>query len=141
MALLNQNEEYIKLNTNGSYDIYATQEDREKLKSSTPFETIKNKYREIIDNLFADEERQYYDSKAWEQEHQGWESEFQRYLYDVQLAKGAGEYPLMAQYYPDIANSVPNIIQSGSIVVETETGEQIYEIAKERKYWGKTEDV
>ena len=141
MALLNQSEEYIKLNTNGSYDIYASQEDREKLKSSTPFETIKNKYREIIDNLFADEERQYYDSKAWEQEHQQWDKEYQRYLYDIELAKGATSYPLMEQYYPDIANSVPNIIQSGSIEIEAETGEEIYQIAKENKYWGETEDV
>ena len=141
MALLNQNEEYIKLNTNGSYDIYASQEDREKVKNSTPFEIIKNKYQEIIDSYLADEERQYYDSKAWQQEYWAWDEEYQRYLYDIQLAKGAGEYPLMAQYYPDIANSVPNIIQSGSIVVEAETGEEIYEIAKERKYWGETEDV
>ena len=141
MALLNQSEEYIKLNTNGSYDIYASLEDRENVKNSTPFETIKNKYQEIIDTYISDEERQYYDSTAWQQEYWAWDAEYQRYLYDVQLAKGATSYPLMEQYYPDIAKTVPNIIQSGSIVVEAETGEEIYEIAKERKYWGETEDV
>lgn len=141
MALLNEKEEYIKLNTNGDYDIYASQEDREKVKHSTPYIVIKEKYEQLISDLDADEERQYYDSKAWDIEYSGWRDEYNRYLYDVQLAKGGTSYPLMAQYYPDIANSVPNIIQSGSIVIETETGEQIYEIAKERKYWGETEDV
>lgn len=141
MALLNQSEEYIKLNTNGSYDIYASLEDRENIKNATPFEIIKTKYQEIIDSYLADEERQYYDSTAWQQEFWSWDEEYKRYLYDIQLAKGATSYPLMAQHYPDIANSVPNIIQSGSIVVETETGAEIYEIAKERKYWGETEDI
>ena len=141
MALLNQSEEYIKLNTNGSYDIYASLEDRENVKNSTPFEIIKNKYQEIIETYISDEERQYYDATAWQQEYWAWDEEYQRYLYDAQLAKGATAYPLMEQYYPDIAKTIPNIIQSGSIVVEAETGEEIYEIAKERKYWGETEDV
>lgn len=141
MALLNEKEEYIKLNTNGDYDIYATQQDRENVKNSTPFEVIKQKYEQLINDLEADEERQYYDSQAWDTEYLGWRNEYQRYLYDIQLAKGATAYPLMEQYYPDIAKTVPNIIQSGSIVVKAETGKEIYEIAKERKYWGETEDV
>lgn len=141
MALLNDKEEYIKLNTNGDYDIYATQEDRNNVKNSTPFEVIRQKYEELISDLDADEERQYYDSKAWDIEYSGWRDEYNRYLYDIQLAKGATSYPLMERYYPDIAKTVPNIVQSGSIVVEAETGEEIYEIAKERKYWGETEDV
>lgn len=141
MALLNDKNEYIKVNTNGSYDIYATEKDRENIKTSTPSEVIKAKYIQIIASLEADEERQYYDSHAWNVEYLDWRGEYNRYLYDIQLAKGATSYPLMEQYYPDIAKTVPNIIQSGSIVVEAETGEEIYEIAKERKYWGETEDV
>lgn len=141
MALLNDKEEYIKLNTNGDYDIYATQQNRENVKNSTSPVTIKSKYEQIITNLDNDEERKYYDAKAWQEEYALWRNEYQRYLYDIQLAKGATTYPLMKQYYTDIEDTIPNIIQSGSIVVEAETGKEIYEIAKERKYWGETEDI
>jgi len=117
MALLNQDKKYIKVNIDGSFDIYPTKEFRDKVKRASPFEIIKNKYEEIIRELREDYERQYYDTEAWNNEYISWTDEFNRYMYDYQLKKGGKEYPLIKEYYSDVSDSIPNILQSGSICV------------------------
>lgn len=141
MALLNKEENYIKVNNDGSYDIYENAIEREKVKSAPSHEVIVSKYQGILETLDADEERKYYDITNWQEEYYAWSNEMQRYIYDYQMKKGAGEYPLMTQYFENIKDTIPNIIQSGSIEIKTDTTKEIYELSKERKYWGETEDI
>lgn len=140
MALLNNDNKYIKVEQDGHYTIYASEIDRDKEKNSTPFETIIAKYTEIVNALLADEERQYYDTANWSKEFNDWDAECNRYAYNHQIHKVGEEYPLMKEIYQDVENSIVNIIEEGSICQHTDTPEEMYQLAKERKYWGETGD-
>lgn len=61
-----------------------------------------------------------------------------RYIYDLQNHILGNSYPLMAQHFPDIADSIPAIIESGSLVIGADN---LYPLAKERGYFGETEDA
>jgi uncharacterized membrane protein len=67
MALLNSNNRYIKLEKDGNYKIYASEEARKRIKESTPGETILAKYRELLKNLEGPEQAEfrYYDPEGF----------------------------------------------------------------------------
>lgn len=141
MALTNSQDRYIRLLSDGTYLVYASKADRDREKGAPKSEVIISRYVEIIDSLLADEERQYYDTEAWDEEYSGWNNERQRYLYDLQNFNTGNDYPFMEALIPGVADSIPKIIESGNLLVETRKVEMMYTLAKDRQYFGETEDV
>lgn len=47
----------------------------------------------------------------------------------------------MEALIPSVANSIPKIIESGNLMVETRKADMMYTLAKDRQYFGETEDV
>ena len=141
MAFLNSASKYIKLNLDGTFEIYASQEARLRVKQATPCETILEKYRTVARELEADLEFRYYDPEGFAQKYDPWIAEHQRYEYNLSLYITDEEYPLMAEYYSDVADSIPQIVEAGSIDISDETVAKIYIKAKQRNYWGDTLDV
>lgn len=150
MALIDTVGCYIKLNKDNSFEIYSNEEARLKVKNSTPAETINAKYAEILNDLQSDKyaEMRYYDNTTYFKLYIGWLNEWQRYTYN--LTSGSftedEDYPLMAAYYPDVADSIPKILSRGTIVTTTldhtfETVEEVYLEAKQNKTWGETTDA
>lgn len=150
MALINALGHYIKLNKDNSFEVYISEEARLRVKGSTSAETINAKYAEILNSLQSEEyaEMRCYDNRSYSELYTGWLNEWQRYTYN--LTSGSftetEEYPLMAAYYPDVADSVPKILsrgQIGSAVLNCpfETVEEVYLNAKQRKTWGETADA
>lgn len=145
MALINSLGRYVKLDKDGAFEVYVNEEARLKLKASTPAETICRKYEEVIAQLHSVEyaEMRYYSPKEYNDLLSAWEDEYGRY--DYRLITGTFDedetYPLMAEYYPDVADSVPKIIARGTIGPSLETVEQTYIQAKQDKSWGETTDA
>ena len=138
MALINEKQKYIRLLPDGTYHIYPSEADRIREKNATKSEVILAAYDNMITCLLADEERQYYDTKAWDAEYSGICSERLRYLYDLQNHIRGNSYPLIAQYFPDVADSIAVIIESGNLMINADN---LYPLAKERCYFGQTEDA
>lgn len=141
MALINSLNKYIKVIKDGSYYIYPSQEAREREKNATSPSRIIQEYESRLLALEANEERQYYDSEVWSQEHDPLENEYQKYLYDLTFYQFGNEYPIMAQTFPDIADSIPEIIESGSVIISSDFTDDEYNIVKEREIFGETRDV
>lgn len=142
MALKNAQNLYIKLYTNGDALFYKTSQARQQIKDATNWETILIKYEEIIEALESDEERDYYDSEALKQEKIAWHNEFRTYYYDTLHSIKDHHYPLMAQYFPDIEDTIPDIESKINIpLLASDTLEEAYNKAKELKIFGETEDI
>lgn len=150
MALINTLGRYIKLNKDNSFEIYSNEEARLKVKGSTPAETINAKYAEILNDLQSDKyaEMRYYDNITYSKLYTGWLNEWQCYMYNLTNCSftEAEDYPLMAAYYPDVADSIPKILSRGTIVNTAlgytfETAEEAYLNAKQNKIWGETTDA
>lgn len=142
MALVCKNNgHYIKVDEKGNFEFYPSLESRARIKSAVDSAVIIAKYQEIIKELEADEERRYYDSENFSAEYDPWLAEFQRYLNDLSDYNYGKRYPLMQKYYPNVSDSIPEIIEAGSIYAEKATIEDMYIYAKEKKYWGDTEDA
>lgn len=143
MALINSNNQYIKLGAEGAFEIYATEADRIRVKTATPAEIILQKYVEIISDLQSSkyDEMRYYDRVTWGRLFDSWIQEAQRYDTNLRQHLTTEEYPLMAEYYSDVADSIPNIIMSGSMGPCLETVEEVYQEAKHYKTWGETTDA
>lgn len=138
MALINSQNRYIRILPDGTFMIYASEADRLREKNATKAEIIIASYDNLITALLADEERQYYDTESWDTEYSGLCNERLRYIYDLQNHILGNSYPLMAQHFPDIADSIPAIIESGSLVIGADN---LYPLAKDRGYFGETEDA
>jgi hypothetical protein len=150
MALIDTLGCYIKLNKDNSFEIYSNEEARLKVKGSTPAETINAKYVEILNDLQSDEyaEMRHYDNINYAKLYTDWLNEWQRYTYNLTSGSftEAEDYPLMAAYYPDVADSIPKILSRGKIVntaldYSFETVEEAYLNAKQKKTWGETTDA
>lgn len=163
MAFLNSKNKYIRLKENGRVDIYSSQEARERRKTATDSDIIFNKYQEIIDeqikNIYDYVEANNIDitemSPEKEQEildnhpyiascayvANKWSAEKYQYEDDFYAHKGCTKkFPLMETYFPDIQDSIPDIIEMVFIPWNTEKIEEIYQQAKERKIFGETKD-
>ena len=143
MALINKNNNYIKVIKDGYFYIYVSEEARLREKNATSSSIIISEYEARIKALADDVERQYYDEEAWGREYDALVSEFARYQYDLDCYRYSPDntYPIMAETYPTIADSIPEIIQSGSVMIESPTTAEEYEIVKERELFGYTEDA
>ena len=135
MALkLTNSNYYIKIDLQGNFKIYKTAKDRLSEKNAPQFEDIILKYATIIHQLRQDKERLYYDPnfikliRAWEEEAE---------LYSLNHFQGihSTEFPLMAEYIPNIAKSLPRIIHTGSLGVLGNTVEEVYEYVKRVGYF------
>lgn len=143
MALINSSKQYIKLGAEGAFEIYSSEADRIKVKLATPAETILHKYREIISDLQSSkyDEMRYYDRISWSQLFDGWIQEFQRYDNNLIHYITTDKYPLMAEYYPDVGDSIPNIVMKGSMGPSLQTAKEVYDVAKQYETWGETTDA
>ena len=143
MALINNSGYYIKLNSDGTFEMYSSEVDRLKLKAATDSSLILQKYIEILLDLQSEKyaEMRYYDRESWSQQYDSWLSEFNRYDNNLIQHITTETYPLMAEYYPDVADSIPNIILTGTMGQHADTAEQNYDVAKKYKTWGETIDA
>lgn len=165
MALLNEDNRYIKLSIGGKYEVYPSLEKRNLVKNSTNQEVIINKYEtlqleyynELLDyakkiNLteavFNDKVKfnalLKNDSKLKTlfDRCNNINLEYNNYRYAVSYHnKTLYDYPIMSTIYKDIKNSIPEIIESGIIELNGTSYEQLYEDAKSKLRFGKTSDV
>ena len=154
MALL-KNEQYIRLFEDGSCEIYPSQEEREKIKNSTPKETIMEKYEELLNiqrqsiKLFLENNPNIqsendipFELKNMIEDFDILNNEYSNYLNDCRYLDGAKhDYTIMEIYYPDVYNSVPKITMRVKITLEGNTLEEIYLDAKAKERFGETIDV
>ena len=141
MALLTQENKYITVKADGTFEIYQSEAARLFIKQSTAAEEILLKYQEILENLAADFELRYYDPSRFEQLYGPWLREYQNYEYALQEHILTFKFPLMSEFFPDIEKTIPNIIEAGCICKSFSDVKTAYEAVKEAQYWGKTRDV
>lgn len=141
MALLNEYQQYIKLYPDGRYEVYRTEAARNKIKCSTNSDIILSKYRVLLYELESQKEWRYYDPKGFAAAYVPLKTEFQRYSSNLIDYKADEEYPLMSVYYPDVADSIPDIIETGYTLDEGDNAEAVYQHAKQVQRWGETTDA
>lgn len=142
MALLNTKNYYIKLSEDGSYEVWASKEARDKVKNSTPSEYILAKYKELISNLEAQEDFAYYDKETFFNQYISLLNEYDRYQYNLNHYIVDQDYPIMSEYYIDVCNTIPEIIESARILSDEAINlEAAYKKAKEVKRFGETTDA
>lgn len=141
MALLNSKNHYIKLNSAGHYEVYISEESRKRVKESTASDTILAKYLELITNLEQDKEFQYYVRESFAAKYDPLVREYNRYRYNLASCIVGQEYPIMAEIYPDVANSIPEIVEAGCVPQHAKDIEEAYLKAKQLKQFGETTDV
>lgn len=143
MALINSKGKYIKLGKDGTYEVYPSEEARKRLKASTSGDVILAKYRELIRELEKPEqdEFRYYDPDSFTAIYDPLVEEYYRYWYNFDNYIIGQEYPIMAEIYPDIADSIPEIIEAACIPHEYKDVEEAYIKAKQLKRFGETLDV
>lgn len=141
MALINQTGHYIKLYADGTYEIYTSFEARERYKNSTPSEIILQKYQTLIQELEKQEEFRYYNGAAFEAQYHPLVNEYHKYRYCLANYITTETYPIMEQYYSDVKDTIPEIIESGQTLDASETTADTYEYAKKHLRWGDTTDA
>jgi hypothetical protein len=141
MALINLKNKYIKLHEDGLYEIYASEDARQRFKESTASEIIINKYLELILELEVQEEFRYYDPKSFAAKYNPLVLEYETYRYNLANYITGQEYPIIATYYPDVADSIPEILEAGYVSLAGEDLDKIYITAKQVKRFGETTDA
>lgn len=142
MALINSKGNYIRLLGDGRFEIYPTEEARQRIKNSVPAEQVMTKYRELLADLETQAERRYYDAEDFAKEYDALDAEYHRYEYNLINFITGQEYPIMAKVYPTVNFSIPELIEGGGVLCsENETVEDSYMTAKQTKRWGETTDA
>lgn len=146
MALLTQDGKYIRILPDGkNYEIYSSKEKRDKAKNAPSFEEVLAKYNELCETKLPSEEALYYLTEEQLQEqfpnYKEWEDECQRYVYNNHIQKANQFYPLMAEYIPNVSDSIVDTIQRGSIKALPKDIVESYTQAKNDKYFGNTENI
>jgi hypothetical protein len=141
MAFINSDNRYIRLLPDGSFEVYASVEARDKIKNSTDGQVILAKYRELLKELAAQEDFICYDPDGFAEVYGPLEREYDRYWYNLDHYIVGQEYPIMAQHYPDVADSIPEIVEKCHIRRMGETVEEAYINAKQLKRFGETTDA
>lgn len=141
MAFINLTNRYIKLLPNGEFEVYASEEARNKVKNSTDSKIILTKYKELLENLAKQQDFICYDPEGFAAQYGPLEKEYDRYQYNLDHYIVGEEYPIMAQYYSDVTNTIPEIIEKCSIPLMGETLDEAYLKAKQLKRFGETIDV
>ena len=141
MALINSKNLYIKLDTDGNYEVYASEEARARVKQSTSCEVILAKYEELLGELLKQEELKYYDTEGFNAKYNPLYEEFCRYCRNLTKHITGQEYPIIAKIYPDVADSIPEIVEGGKVVLSSSSQEEAYLKAKQLKLFGETIDA
>ena len=143
MALINSNGKYIKLSKNGYYEVYASEVARRKVKQSTPGETILLKYQELLSELMQPDkdEFRYYDPEGFAALYDPLNEEYHRYWYNFDNHIIGQDYPIMSEIYPDVAGSIPEIVEAAYIPTLSEELDELYLEAKQLKRFGETTDA
>lgn len=175
MALINEENKYIKMMSYGGFSIYPDEETRLKEKAAPSIEIIEEKYtneitgynnwfifylnqylsdhgitQEEFDNMTPVERQEIIDATINEfpateeilTNLASWRKEYCNYRNDVALGLGAQHsYPLMEEYYSNVGDSVPDIIEGGQIPMDVSDVSEVYEIVKENKNFGETKDA
>lgn len=163
MAFLQDNK-YIKLFENGSFKVYSSEAKRLKHKNATSSEVILAKYRELESELDAQvvqlitaagypesamSDPDLYDTlislpgaQELAEKLGEFNTEFSQYNSDLANEQGTQhEFPIMAQIYPDVKDSIPEIIEGANIGIwKATTLADMYEEAKAKHRFGETED-
>ena len=142
MALINQQGKYIKLYSDGTYEVYSSAAARDRHRSSPDSAIIIRKYKQLMRDLESNKELWYYNPVEFDRQHSALDAEYQLYCYNLMNYTTSGEYPIMAQYYPDVKNTIPDIVERGCISFDaTDSTTSTYEVAKNKQRWGKTIDA
>lgn len=143
MALINTKGNYIKLKVDGSYEVYTSGEARDRVKTATSSEVILTKYRELIANLEKPElaEFRYYDLEGFAAMYDPLVKEYRKYSHNLNNYITGNEYPIMAEIYSDVADSIPEIVDAACIPHEYKDVEEAYLVAKRLKRFGETIDA
>lgn len=146
MAFITSTKAYVKLFANGDFLVYKNKAARAKEKKATPAEEVLKAYeRKLAEYLIPSgeaAEREYYDRDAFNEEFDRWQDEAWRYMSDLKLHNVGGEYPLMAEIIPDVAESIPEILASGNIGITNASAKEEYEAVKKLNLFpGGTKDA
>ena len=139
MALIIKNNNYLRIDGNGNYIIYKNKTARNKEKKSLP---ILAKYNEILTELEKDtQEKAYYDPE-YLRTRLAWENELLLYKQSISCNINTNKFPLIEQYFPDINQTIPTIIQKGKIwVPQNLTQEEVYNFIKKYEIFGKADEI
>lgn len=161
MALQIKNKQYVRLllDSDVNFEIYKSEADRLKVKNATPANIILCKYEELIKNqeviiaayvrenkIAANEifHKSNTDNilKSYFANLYALRDEHAQYRQILMLEKGTSQdFPIMAEFYPDVKDSIPYIIEKGfTLLADTTSIDELYETAKKVKRFGKSKD-
>lgn len=133
MALINKDGRYIKMYEYGMYEEFVSEEAREKVRRATPLEAIFAQYQLLLDK---------YDKEETIEDYKRIREEYDLYNGDYLDQNGARhEYPIMAEYFPDVKDSLYETVESGYVFYEEDNVKKVYEHAKASKLFGETRDA
>lgn len=140
MALQLKDKTYLKIDTEGNYIIYKNKTARNKEKKISSQEII-NKYKKILENYHLDAELVYYAPDIIK-EYMDWKSEYDNYLTALQYRDFKFEFPLISNYFSNVKDSLPIIIEHGTIgVPKNKSIEEIYTYIKQQEIFGSMDEI
>jgi len=128
MGLILKDNKYLKIDIYGNYIIYKNKTSRVKEKQATNPELILKKYDEIINETSSWEYVRYHEKTGLEKQ---WIIEYNEYHYNLINHIMGGKYPLMAEYFPDIEDTISEIITRGQLPLRTKTLKEMYNKIKD----------
>lgn len=164
MALkLKKTNQYIRLLENGDVEVYSSQESRIRQKESISSTEVLLKYDELISEwdlklrkliLSYGYTEEALTDEALHDELMAIpgvadickkieEIDDEEYLYSLDLSQKTGakhEFPIMTKFFPDIKNSIPELLGKVSVRWNSASIQDIYNEAKFKKRFGETED-
>ena len=138
MALLLPDSTYVKVDIDGSFLVYKNRTARNREKKAPNPKEIIAKYEEIIFEFSSDEYIRYHEQTGQEAL---WRKEYTQYCLDLRFLRTGNEYPLMAQYYPDVAKTIPVVVNSGTLGLQAETVEELYNKIKDAEIFGAADTI
>lgn len=147
MALVNADGKYIKMMPYGEFSVYPDEETRMRQKNAPATLDIINRYMADLSAMDTEMKRLYEDGNTIDLEelkvkYDYVSHEFNDFSNDLSLSKGARhEYPYMGQFFDNVADAIPNIVESGILPLEIEDVVSLYETVKEERTFGETQDV
>jgi hypothetical protein len=139
MAFKKNNGRYVRMLSDGTFIVYLNEKEREAEKQAAPYEKIKLKYEQIIENLLKNKERYYYDPEYY-QTVTAWQVEYQTYITAHTRGKKAENLTLILQYFPNAKDSLPIILNKGRLGTNKTALTDIYIQIKDCKIFGEVED-
>lgn len=157
------NSKYIKLDGDGSIIVYSSLEKRLKQKQATSSSLILEKYNELITSI-DNKINELVISHGYTEEDRGNEdmceilmalpglrelmdeagiiaSEKFCYQDDLEAENGTDhDFPIISKFFPDVKDSIPDIVERANVVWTSKNIEDIYKEAKVKSRFGETED-